>query len=69
MNSELKQKLDKLPASPGVYFHYNKDGEVIYVGKAAVLKINLRFVEPIKFLFQLFSCEYNRLQDIRFLPI
>lgn len=42
MNSELKQKLDKLPASPGVYFHYNKDGEVIYVGKAAVLKNRVR---------------------------
>ena len=42
MNLELKQKLSKLPVSPGVYFHLNKDGEVIYVGKAAVLKNRVR---------------------------
>lgn len=42
MNARLKQKLDKLPDSPGVYFHLNKDGEVIYVGKAAVLKNRVR---------------------------
>jgi len=42
MNLELKQKLSKLPDSPGVYFHLNKDGEVIYVGKAAVLKNRVR---------------------------
>ncbi|MBO7131940.1 GIY-YIG nuclease family protein [Candidatus Saccharibacteria bacterium] len=42
MNEVLKQKLSKLPASPGVYFHKNKDGEIIYVGKAAVLKNRVR---------------------------
>ena len=42
MNLDLKQKLNKLPDSPGVYFHLNKDGEVIYVGKAAVLKNRVR---------------------------
>ena len=42
MNARLKQKLDKLPDSPGVYFHLNKDGEIIYVGKAAVLKNRVR---------------------------
>lgn len=42
MNVELKQKLNKLPDSPGVYFHKNKNGEVIYVGKAAVLKNRVR---------------------------
>lgn len=38
----LKQKLDKLPVSPGVYFHKNAAGEIIYVGKAAVLKNRVR---------------------------
>lgn len=38
----LKQKLDKLPALPGVYFHKNAAGEIIYVGKAAVLKNRVR---------------------------
>lgn len=42
MNAKLKQKLSKLPDAPGVYFHLNKDGEVIYVGKAAVLKNRVR---------------------------
>lgn len=38
MDVILKQKLKQLPISPGVYFHKNSDGEIIYVGKAAVLK-------------------------------
>ena len=42
MDARLKEKLKKLPASPGVYFHKNKEGEVIYVGKAAVLKNRVR---------------------------
>ena len=42
MNERLKQKLKKLPASPGVYFHKNAAGEIIYVGKAAVLKNRVR---------------------------
>ena len=42
MDESLKQKLDKLPARPGVYFHKNAAGEIIYVGKAAVLKNRVR---------------------------
>lgn len=42
MNESLKQKLKTLPAEPGVYFHKNADGEIIYVGKAAVLKNRVR---------------------------
>ena len=38
----LKEKLKTLPDSPGVYFHKNKTGEIIYVGKAAVLKNRVR---------------------------
>lgn len=38
MNSKLQAKLKTLPASPGVYFHKSQNGEIIYVGKAAVLK-------------------------------
>lgn len=39
---KLKAKLKQLPAEPGVYFHKNREGEVIYVGKAAVLKNRVR---------------------------
>lgn len=42
MNEALKQKLTKLPTAPGVYFHKNSEGEIIYVGKAAVLKNRVR---------------------------
>lgn len=42
MDDALRQKLKKLPASPGVYFHKNSAGEIIYVGKAAVLKNRVR---------------------------
>jgi excinuclease ABC subunit C len=33
-----RDKLKNLPLSAGVYFHKDKTGEIIYVGKAAVLK-------------------------------
>jgi excinuclease ABC subunit C len=42
MNTSLAQKLKNLPNSPGVYFHKSASGEVIYVGKAAVLKNRVR---------------------------
>lgn len=42
MREALLQKLKTLPAAPGVYFHKNSAGEVIYVGKAAVLKNRVR---------------------------
>ncbi len=42
MNEALKEKLKTLPVYPGVYFHKNEAGEIIYVGKAAVLKNRVR---------------------------
>lgn len=42
MNDRLEKKLKSLPRSPGVYFHKAKSGEIIYVGKAAVLKNRVR---------------------------
>lgn len=42
MNSRLEAKLKELPRNPGVYFHKSKTGEIIYVGKAAVLKNRVR---------------------------
>ncbi|MCH5245523.1 MAG: GIY-YIG nuclease family protein, partial [Muribaculaceae bacterium] len=35
---ELKAKISILPSTPGVYMYYDKDGKVIYVGKAKNLK-------------------------------
>lgn len=42
MNTALQEKLKTLPRNPGVYFHKSKSGEIIYVGKAAVLKNRVR---------------------------
>jgi excinuclease ABC subunit C len=38
----VKKKLAELPKSPGIYFHKDKSGEIIYVGKAAVLRNRVR---------------------------
>lgn len=42
MEKPLAEKLKTLPKSPGVYFHKNAAGEIIYVGKAAVLRNRVR---------------------------
>ncbi len=38
MNDEIREKLKTLPKTPGVYLMKNKDGKVIYIGKALALK-------------------------------
>lgn len=35
---ELKAKANRLPLQPGVYIMKNKDGEIIYIGKAKAIK-------------------------------
>ncbi len=42
MNERLEAKLTELPARPGVYFHKDKTGQIIYVGKAAILRNRVR---------------------------
>ncbi len=42
MNKQIEAKLKALPKTPGVYFHKDKTGEIIYVGKAAVLRNRVR---------------------------
>ena len=42
MNQTITDKLKLLPLDPGVYFHKNARGEIIYIGKAAVLKNRVR---------------------------
>ncbi|MFV0519645.1 MAG: excinuclease ABC subunit UvrC [Lachnospirales bacterium] len=39
---DIKEELKKLPSKPGVYLHKNYKDEVIYVGKAKVLKNRVR---------------------------
>lgn len=42
IEEKLKAKLEELPKDPGVYFHKNARGEIIYIGKAAVLRNRVR---------------------------
>lgn len=42
MTDQLKEKLKELPSRPGVYFHKDRAGEIIYVGKAARLNNRVR---------------------------
>jgi excinuclease ABC subunit C len=39
---KVQKKLAELPKEPGVYFHKDAKGEIIYVGKAAVLRNRVR---------------------------
>lgn len=39
---KIAEKLKELPKEPGVYFHKDAKGEIIYVGKAAVLRNRVR---------------------------
>ncbi|MGT2846379.1 excinuclease ABC subunit UvrC [Streptococcus massiliensis] len=42
MNNMIKSKLELLPASPGCYIHKDKNGTIIYVGKAKNLRNRVR---------------------------
>jgi excinuclease ABC subunit C len=42
MNDTVRQKLESLPAEPGVYLMKDSQGEVVYVGKAVNLRSRVR---------------------------
>jgi excinuclease ABC subunit C len=42
VTTKVEKKLAELPKTPGVYFHKDKTGQIIYVGKAAVLRNRVR---------------------------
>jgi excinuclease ABC subunit C len=42
VTEKLKKKLETLPKTPGVYFHKDANGEIIYIGKAANLRNRVR---------------------------
>jgi excinuclease ABC subunit C len=47
LSEELRNKLDALPAQPGVYLMKDKAGEVVYVGKAASLRARVnQYFQP-----------------------
>jgi excinuclease ABC subunit C len=42
MDAALRNKIDELPAEPGVYLMRDREGAVVYVGKAASLRSRVR---------------------------
>jgi excinuclease ABC subunit C len=42
MNNEILNKIKILPEKPGVYIHKDITGDIIYIGKARVLKNRVR---------------------------
>jgi len=40
--TKVEDKLKRLPAVPGVYFHKDAKGDIIYIGKAASLRNRVR---------------------------
>lgn len=42
LSEHLRGKLDALPADPGVYLMKNRDGQIIYIGKAKSLRSRVR---------------------------
>lgn len=42
MHKDIQAKLTELPKKPGIYFHKDAAGEIIYVGKAANLRNRVR---------------------------
>ena len=42
MSSALQNKLENLPAKPGIYQFKDRSGKIIYVGKAKVLRHRVR---------------------------
>ena len=51
MISKLFQKLTELPKQPGVYLYKDKNGQIIYIGKAVVLQNRIK---------QYFQVNHNR---------
>jgi excinuclease ABC subunit C len=45
--ANLEDKIKKMPDNPGVYLFYNKEGELLYIGKATSLKNRVRsYLKP-----------------------
>ena len=42
ISEHLRLKLDSLPAAPGIYLMKNREGKVVYIGKAKILRHRVR---------------------------
>ena len=59
-NVDIQTKLKNLPNEPGVYIMYDCDGNILYVGKAKILKNRVR---------QYFQASTNKTEKVNFLEL
>lgn len=64
----MKERLKHLPQQPGVYIFKDRDGQVIYVGKAIVLRNRVRsYFQPPERLHPKVRAMMNRVADLDYL--
>lgn len=67
MTTDLHERLDQLPAAPGVYLFKDVVGDVIYVGKASSLRSRVRsYFQPGADLSTRLSSLVERVRDLDF---
>lgn len=64
--SDLKEKVDALPLSPGVYIYKDSSGNIIYIGKAKLLKKRVRSYFN-RFLSAKTQALVSRIADIEYI--
>lgn len=65
---DIKEKVKKLPNSPGVYLMKNASGEVIYIGKAASLKKRVGSYFRDRFVSPRLEALIGNIKDIEYIP-
>lgn len=66
--AELKERLKKVPLQPGVYLYKDKEGQVIYVGKAKALRHRMRsYFQSADRLHPKVRAMMNRVDDFDFI--
>ncbi len=64
LNPTLKEKLNSLPSSPGVYQFRDNAGKLLYIGKAAVLKNRVKQYFQSKQVSPMISAMIRKISDI-----
>src|SRR6187431_1087350 len=63
LSPTLKEKLENLPATPGVYQFKDATGRVIYVGKAKILRNRVRQYFQVKPVTVILNAMISKISD------
>ncbi|OGF31006.1 hypothetical protein A2223_02820 [Candidatus Falkowbacteria bacterium RIFOXYA2_FULL_35_8] len=67
VNSKIKQLLKKLPSTPGIYFFYNSQKQIIYIGKATNLHTRVKSYFQAKKTDRPIETMISKINNIKFL--